>query len=310
MAEKENRSQAIKAEALRLGFSACGIAPANPVSSDAGYFRRWISKGYQAQMDYMKANEDKRLNPRLLVEGTRSIICVALNYYPEKRLNEHQPQFAYYAYGKDYHEVMRLKLQSLYAYINEELQSINGRVFCDTAPVLERYWAQQAGLGWIGKNNQLIIPGSGSYFFLGEIFVDVELAYDSPERNRCGKCNKCQKACPAQALEAPYLLNSNKCISYLTIENREDIPEKSREVLGNRIYGCDECQKVCPWNRFAIPCSTPELQPSEDFLDMKTSDWDELSVEEYRKLFKGSAVKRAKYEGLMRNIKAMRKPFG
>lgn len=306
MTEKDI-TQAIKAEALRLGFYACGIAPAEPVKTDAEHFRQWLSKGYQAQMKYLEDNEDKRLNPRLLVEDTRSIICVALNYYPQKRLKKEQLQFAYYAYGKDYHEVMKQKLRALYTYIHEKLLPVSGRVFCDTAPVLERYWAQQAGLGWIGKNNQLIIPGAGSYFFLGELFINAKLTYDSPGRNRCGNCNNCQKACPTQALEAPYLLNANKCISYLTIESREEIPETAQEKLGKRVYGCDECQKACPWNRFASPNVLPELQPSEAFLDMQSTDWDGLMVEEYRTLFKGSAVKRAKYEGLMRNLKALQK---
>lgn len=307
MNEKEKISQAIKAEALRLGFYACGIAPAKPVGEETEKFREWLSKGYHSQMKYMENHAEKRFDPGLLVERTRSIICVALNYYPKEPLKDNQLQFAYYAYGKDYHDVLKEKLQTLYDHINEQLIPVSGRVFCDTAPVPERYWAQQAGLGWIGKNTQLIIPGAGSYFFLGEIFVDAELAYDVPARNRCGNCNRCLNACPAQALEAPYLLNANKCISYLTIENKEDISEAAAACLGNRIYGCDECQKACPWNRFAVPNTTPELQPSEAFLHMQPSDWEGLDIENYRRLFKGSAVKRAKYEGLIRNIKAARK---
>ena len=299
-------SKEIKAEASRLGFSACGVAPAEKVNETASAaLCHRLSAGMQSGMNNMNNYLDKRLDPRLLMEGTQSIISVALNYYPSKFLKKDQYQFAWYAYGKDYHDVMEAKLNELLAFITTLTpRPLQSRIFCDTAPVLERYWAWRAGLGWIGKNTQLIIPHAGSCFFLGEIFLDRKLDfYDHPQPSRCGNCTRCLDACPTKALEAPLLLNSNRCLSYLTIEHRESIPLTEAKKMGNRIYGCDECQKACPWNRFAVPCQTPEFQPSEAFLEMKKEDWESLTEDQYRTLFKGSAVKRAKYGGLMRNIK-------
>lgn len=292
----------IKAEALRLGFSACGMARAEAVDETTSEaFKSWCAQGMQAGMNYMENHADKRLDPRLLMEGTRTIVSVALNYYPARQLREDQYQFAWYAYGKDYHDIMKAKLQALQACIAPH--PLQSRVFCDTAPVPERYWAQRAGLGWIGKNTQLIIPHAGSCFFLGEIFLNAEVDnYDVPQESRCGNCTRCLNACPTKALEAPYLLNSRRCLSYLTIENREEIPPAEGKKTGNKIYGCDDCQRACPWNRFATPCRTPELQPSDGFMQMEKEDWQALTEEQYRTLFKGSAVKRAKYAGLMRNI--------
>nr|WP_320057068.1 tRNA epoxyqueuosine(34) reductase QueG [uncultured Bacteroides sp.] len=302
---RDEYTNRIKAEALRLGFSACGIAPAEPITPEAEqHFKEWLSAGQQGEMAYMENNLEKRYDPRLLVEGTRSIVSVALNYYPQQQLHKDQYQFAWYAYGKDYHDVMREKMSALFSYINEQICPVSGRVFCDTAPVLDRYWAWRAGLGWIGKNTQLIIPRAGSTFFLGELFLNIELAYGTPQKNRCGNCNRCQQACPTQAFEAPYKLNATKCLSYLTIENRSEIPPQYASKMDGRIYGCDECQRVCPWTRFATPCTTPELQPSQDFMLMSKEDWHTLTEEQYRTLFKGSAVKRAKYSGLLRNIEA------
>lgn len=303
--DKETLSQQIKAEALRLGFSACGIARTHFVGENKTYLEQWLANNYEAGMGYMNNHLDKRCDPRLLVEGAKSVISVALNYYPSRKLNDDQLQFAYYAYGQDYHEVMKVKLASLFNYINEQLHPVNGRAFCDTAPVLDRYWAQQAGLGWIGKNTQLIIPHAGSYFFLGEILLDIELEYDSPMKSKCGNCRQCLDACPVKALEKPFILNSNRCISYLTIENKGGIEPELASEMGNHLYGCDDCQKCCPWNRFATPQQTPELEPSEAFLSMEKQDWASLTIEQYRTLFKGSAVKRAKYDGLMRNLKAI-----
>lgn len=303
--DKEKLSQQIKAEASRLGFSACGIACAQDVGESRIHLQKWLAEYNHAGMDYMANNLEKRCNPSLLVEGTKTVICLALNYYPSKRLREDQPQFAYYAYGKDYHEVMKSKLNDLFAYINE-LLPVNGRVFCDTAPVLERYWAQQAGLGWIGKNSQLIIPKAGSFFFLGELFLDIELNYDQPIKSRCGTCHRCLDACPTKALRNPYILDANRCLSYLTIENKGEINSDYLSMVGNHIYGCDDCQLCCPWNRFSKAHLIDELKPSELFLSMEKDDWQQLNIDHYRTLFKGSAVKRAKYEGLIRNIKAIR----
>ena len=300
--ETKINSKALKAEALRLGFSACGIAPAGPVDPvHRDFLKEWLGSGRHAEMAYMGNHFDKRCDPALLVEGTRCVVSVALNYYPATRLPEDEYQFAWYAYGKDYHDLMREKLTTLFRFIQEsDVPELDGRVFCDTAPVLERYWAWRAGLGWIGKNTQLIIPRAG------ELFLNTEAdTYDRPRPNRCGTCNRCLQACPTQALEAPYGLDARRCLSYLTIENKGEIPASISPLMGNRVYGCDECQKACPWNRFATPCRTPELQPSPEFMNMKKEDWQQLSEEKYRTLFKGSAVKRAKYSGLIRNIKQM-----
>lgn len=295
----------VKLEALRLGFSACGLTPADAVDESARlHFKQWLSDGHQADMAYMENHMEKRLDPRLLVEGARTVISVALNYYPAYQLNEDQYQFAWYAYGKDYHDIVRRKLTSLFEYIKEQMSpTASGRIFCDTAPVLERYWAWRSGLGWIGKNTQLILPHAGSCFFLGELFLDIAAdSYDTPMPNRCGSCTRCLDACPTKAIEAPFRLNSERCLSYLTIEHRGDIPSATGKKTGNKIYGCDDCLKACPWNRFSVPCQTPELQPSPSFLQMQKEDWHMLTEEQYKTLFKGGAVKRAKYSGLVRNI--------
>jgi epoxyqueuosine reductase len=297
-------SQLIKAEALRLGFSVCGIAPAEAVSHEtAQFFRHWLDEECHADMNYMANYLDKRLFPELLMEGTRSIVSVALNYYPEKRIADNRYQIAYYAYGQDYHRTIKEKLGTLLEYI-ARIIPVNGRIFCDTAPILERYWAWRAGLGWIGRNTQLIIPHAGSYYFLGELFLDIDLDYDTPQVSHCGNCMRCIQACPTSAIEAPYRLNAAKCLSYLTIENRGIIPPEYAARMKNYIYGCDECQKACPHNRFATPCNTADFQPAERLLNMGKADWQALTEEDYRRLFKGSAVKRAKYEGLKRNIRA------
>jgi epoxyqueuosine reductase len=304
-------SQLIKAEAMRLGFSACGISRAEPVDdTTAQAFRRWIATGGHADMAYMDNYADKRLDPTLLVDGARSVISVALNYYPTRQLPPDEYQLAWYAYGKDYHDVVKAKLRQLEAYLHQLCgdRAIESRIFCDTAPVLERYWAERGGIGWRGKSTQLIIPHAGTCFFLGEVIVSAEAsAYDRPMKNRCGTCTRCLDACPTKALKAPFCLNSASCLSYLTIEHRGDIPSAEALKMGNKIYGCDECQRACPWNRFATPCTTAEFQPSEELLQMDREQWHELSEERYRRLFKGSAVKRAKYSGLMRNIRAAMK---
>lgn len=302
-------TQQIKAEALRLGFSACGLAPAEAVDEKTAHaFRQWLADGCQGEMAYMQNYVDKRLDPRLLVEGARTVISVALNYYPKVKLPAEGYQIAWYAYGKDYHDVMKAKLHTLLKFI-EDTYSATGRVFCDTAPVLERYWAWRAGLGWTGKNTQLIIPHAGSCFFLGEIMLDQTADfYDAPLENHCGNCTRCLDACPTKALEAPFRLNSAKCLSYLTIEYRGELPPDIGQKMGKNIYGCDECQRACPYTRFASPSATEEFAPSPALLSMQKDDWHQLTQEQYRLLFKGSAVKRAKYEGLRRNIR-MHKDF-
>lgn len=300
-------SQQIKEYAYSLGFDACGICKAESVNAEEQrHFNEWIDLGYHADMDYMARNTDKRFDPTLLVENARSVICVALNYYPQVKQTEEHPQFAYYAYGKDYHEVVKEKLNKLFDYIRSSQPTVNGRCFVDTAPVLERYWAAKAGLGFIGKNSLLIIPKMGSYFFLGELIIDLTLEYDAPLTLSCGNCTRCLDACPTKAIVSPKVINARRCISYQTIENKGDIDASISLNLYNRFYGCDICQQVCPWNKYARPHKTMEFDPSQAFLDLSFDKLDNLSVEEYQQIFKGSAVKRAKYAGLKRNLEALK----
>lgn len=298
-------TQQIKDEAQRLGFSACGVAKADRVSDEqAGHLKQWLDQGQNAGMDYMNNYFEKRIDPRLLMEGLRSIVSVAMNYAPAHRLPDDEPQIAAYALGKDYHDVMKKKLFQLAAFVEQQVgESLVYRVFVDSGPVLERYWAVQAGLGWIGRNRLLIIPKAGSEFFLGELFLNIPLDYDRPQPNRCGKCHQCIDHCPTHALSPDGGFDANHCLSYQTIENRGPLSDEAKAAMGDFIYGCDRCQQACPWNRFATPNNTPEFQPTDELLSMTEEKWEHLSIEDYRRLFKGSAVKRAKYEGLMRNIR-------
>lgn len=298
-------SEEIKQYAHSLGFDACGISRARDSEQEANYMK-WLSEECHADMGYLERNIEKRLDPRLLVEGAKSIISVALNYYPHQTLPQDVPQFAYYAYGEDYHYVVRGKLKQLFDFIKTRFPETSGRYFSDSAPVLERFWAAQAGIGFVGKNTLLIIPGKGSYFFLGELIVDIELDYDAPISQNCGKCRRCIEACPTGAIEKPHWLNANKCISYQTIENKGEISPEIVPKLSNNVYGCDICQKVCPWNRFAKPHQTNEFFPSEEFLSLDEEKLLEMDEETYRRIFKKSAVKRAKFAGLKRNINTLR----
>lgn len=301
-ADARQLSEKIKAEAANLGFFACGIAEAGPVDAAvAERFRSWIACGGHAGMDYMARNVDKRLDPRLLADGVRSIVCVALAYAQRRRIPDGEYQFAEYAYGEDYHDVMKSKLRTLAAACGF---GDGCRVFCDTAPVLERYWAVRAGLGWTGRNRQLIVPGAGSMFFLGELFLPVELDYDRPVSGRCGSCRACVEACPTGALSSCGGFDSGRCLSYQTIENRGVIPPSVSAAMGDFIYGCDRCQRACPWNRFGVYAAEPRLMPCLGLMEMRKADWRQLTADEYRRIFKGSAVKRVKYDGLMRNIRA------
>ncbi len=256
-------------------------------------------------MNYLERNIEKRLDPRKLVDGAKSVVCVALNYYPPQKLPPDVPQFAYYAYGADYHRVVKEKLSQLLAFIRSRYPSVSGRFFSDSAPVLERLWAERAGIGFVGKNTLLIIPKKGSYFFLGELILDLELDYDTPVAQNCGSCTRCIDACPAHAIEKPRWVNARKCISYQTIENKSEIPEEMAPLLQNNVYGCDICQKVCPWNRFAVPHNTPEFNPSDGFLSLDAEKLRKMTEDDFRSLFRHSAVRRAGFEGLRRNIRAL-----
>lgn len=308
MLQKLSISQYIKDQAVLLGFDTIGICKAEEIEKEQQQnLNSWLEKGYYADMGYLSRNIDKRINPTLLVENAKSIVCVALNYYPAQTQFESAPQFAYYAYGKDYHDIIKAKLKQLFDYIKTIYPNVNGRYFVDTAPVLERYWAAQAGLGFIGKNGLLIIPQKGSYFFLGELILDIELEYDKPLNLSCGTCERCLNACPTNALISPYVMSAKKCISYQTIENRSEIDSEIVPQLNNYIYGCDICQKCCPWNKFSLPNQTVEFQPSEEFLSLTSEKIESMDEDDYRRIFKGSAVKRVKFSGLKRNLTALKK---
>lgn len=298
--DKKELSTYIKAEAKRLGFDICGIAKAMPVNIETvEYCDNWLKKGHNGSMGYLERNCEKRYDPTQLVKGCRSIISVAMNYTPAEQIKG----ISDYAQGCDYHKAVKERLFRLLKSIND-IMPCNGRAFCDSAPVLERYWAVRAGLGWIGKNRQLIIPGKGSEFFLGELLVNIELDYDMPfEGERCGECLKCIEQCPTAALSSQGF-DARNCLSYLTIEHRGELPENIGKKMKNSFYGCDCCQKACPHNRFALPNSISELQPSHELLQMKENDWKNLTEKQYSSLFSHSAVERCGYEQLVRNIKA------
>lgn len=297
-------SDKIKQYALSLGFDACGICRAESAGEENN-LREWIKLNYQGDMSYLERNIEKRDDPRLLVPGAKSIVSVALNYYPKETRDPELPQFAYYAYGKDYHFVVKDKLKQLLKYIQTIFPDTEGRCFSDSAPVLERYWAAKAGLGFIGKNTLLIIPGKGSFFFLGELIINQELDYDSPIDLSCGSCKRCLEACPTSAIEKPNLVNATRCISYQTIEKKGDHDEDVS--TGDWVYGCDVCQLVCPWNRFSQPHSTPEFNPSPEFLSLDLSNLQSMDQEQFRTIFSKSAVKRAKLAGMQRNVRHLSK---
>lgn len=298
----------IEAEALRLGFTACGFAQTEPVDEEAvEVLDRWTGQGYHADMGYMERNRELRLDPTLLLPGCRTLIVVALNYYPQQLLPKESYQIAYYAYGKDYHRVVKDKLHQLLAYIRALVPDVKGRAFCDTAPLLERYWAVKAGLGFIGRNRTLIIPGQGSYCFLGVLAIDAEVEiteHIEPQHVKfCEGCNRCLKACPTGALTTEGV-DCRRCLSYLTIEHRGTLPSEIIGKLGKRIYGCDTCQQVCPHNSKAMPTSEPLFAMSPDVASLIYEQWQQLTPEQYAVLFKDSAMERAGYEGLCRNIEA------
>ena len=298
-------SEEIKQHALSLGFDACGICRGEESEQEVHY-RRWLLEECHAGMGYLERNIDKRMDPRLLVEGAKSIISVALNYFPHRFQHEDAPQFAYYAYGEDYHDIVKGKLSRLFDFIKLRFPGVSGRYFSDSAPVLERFWAARSGLGFVGKNTLLIIPGKGSYFFLGELIVDLKLDYDSPVSQNCGKCRRCLDACPTGAIEKPHWVNARKCISYQTIENKGEISPEIVPRLNNNVYGCDICQIVCPWNRYARPHNTPGFNPSDEFLSLDYKRLQEMDEDTYRRIFRRSAVKRAKFAGLKRNVTALK----
>ncbi|PKQ62701.1 tRNA epoxyqueuosine(34) reductase QueG [Labilibaculum filiforme] len=303
------KSKLIKAKALELGLDLCGIAKADFLEDEKENFQSWLEKKYHGEMTYMTNNIEKRLDPRLLVENTKSVVVVGLNYFPkEQQQDPKAPIIAKYAYGKDYHFVLKDRLNQLLEYINTEIGEVSGRAFVDSAPILEHAWAKKAGLGWIGKNSLLLNRKIGSFLFLGELLIDMELEYeDEKYQDFCGGCSKCIRACPTGAITEPYVVNGSKCISYFTIELKGEIPEEMKGKFENRAFGCDICQDVCPWNRMAKAHSVPEFEPNPDVLSLSKLEWEQMDAHKFGELFKNSAVKRTKLKGLKRNIDFLNK---
>ena len=293
----------IKSEAYRLGFDACGMSKAESLKLEASHLKTWLKKRLHGEMGYMSNYFEKRIDPIKLIPGTKSVISLLLNYHTsEKQEDSSAPIISAYAYGRDYHKVIRKKLKQLFQVIKENIPNVNGRVFVDSAPVLERAWAARAGLGWIGKNSMLISPKFGSFVFIGTILTDLELEYDSPMNEMCGGCTKCLTGCPTRAIIRPKIVDGRKCISYYTIEYKGVLPEKYRNNFHNRVFGCDICQDVCPWNRKIPEHKIKEFEPKKELMKMTKEDWTKLDEERYNRLFEGSAMKRVKYLGLKRNI--------
>ncbi|AUC16424.1 tRNA epoxyqueuosine(34) reductase QueG [Tenacibaculum sp. SZ-18] len=296
-------SKLIKKHASYLGFLDCGIAKADFLEKEAPRLETWLQNNYHGQMQYMENHFDKRLDPRLLVEGAKSVISLSYNYYPEQIQEKNSYKVAKYAYGEDYHHVIKSKLFALLEFLREEIGNINGRCFVDSAPVLERAWAERAGLGWNGKHTLLIQKKQGSFFFLAELIIDLELEYDQPfTTDHCGSCTRCIDACPTDAILPNNSIDASKCISYATIELKDNIPLTFKDKMEDWMFGCDICQDVCPWNRFSKPHNQPLFSPKDSMLEMDKRDWQELTEETFKKVFKKSAVKRTKYAGLTRNI--------
>ncbi|MEN9336088.1 MAG: Epoxyqueuosine reductase [Bacteroidota bacterium] len=295
-------SNQIKAEAKRLGFLSCGISKAGFLEAEAPRLEKWLKNGFHGEMHYMENHFDKRLDPTLLVEDAKSVISLLLNYYPEQTQNPDSYQISKYAYGQDYHFVIKDKLKELLFFIQNEIGEVNGRAFVDSAPVLDKAWAAKSGLGWVGKNANLITQKTGSFYFIAELIVDLELEHDLPTTDHCGTCTACIDACPTQAIVAPYVVDGSKCISYFTIELKEQLPAEMKGAWNDWMFGCDVCQDVCPWNRFAKPHQEPAFSPHPDLLQFTKKDWEEITEETFRKVFKNSAVKRTQFKGLQRNI--------
>jgi epoxyqueuosine reductase len=301
------RTRFIKATAHKLGFSFCGLSRAEFLEEEAPRLEAWLRRHYQGKMQYLENYFDKRLDPTLLVPGARSVVSLLYNYYPENTLASGSSPASYkvarYAYGEDYHVVIKEKLQEFLQAIRANIGEVNGRAFVDSAPVMERVWAKKGGLGWIGKNSLLLNRDAGSFFFLAELIIDLELEYDGPVKDYCGTCTACMDACPTDAIPEPYVVDGSKCISYFTIELKEEIPAEVKGKFQNWIFGCDICQEVCPWNRFAKPHHEPRFNPSPEVQGFSNEDWRELTEEVFRDVFRKSPLKRTRYDGIKRNIR-------
>jgi epoxyqueuosine reductase len=302
-----NFTSLIKNKALELGFSSIGISKAGFLEEEAPRFESWLSQNKNGKMKYMENHFDKRLDPTLLVDDAKSVISLLFNYFPSEQLNQNDLKISKYAYGEDYHFVVKDKLHLLMEFIHEQIGEVNGRAFVDSAPVLEKAWAKKSGLGWMGKNSNIITKKNGSYFFLSELIIDLDLDYDGPQTDHCGTCTACIDACPTQAI-SPYNVDGNKCISYFTIELKEAIPSEMKGTFDNWMFGCDVCMDVCPWNRFAKPHNEPRFLMNPVLQSFSKSDWIEISEEVFNKAFKDSPLKRSKYNGIKRNIDFLLKP--
>ena len=299
---KEKHTELIKQEAKRLGLLACGISKAEFLEEEAPRLEQYLKKNMQGEMTYLENHFDKRLDPTLLVPGSKSVISVLLNYYPEETQTTQTYKVSKYAYGTDYHFVIKDKLKRLLHFINDEIGEVHGRAFVDSAPVLDKAWAAKSGLGWVGKHTLLLTKHVGSFYFVAELIVDLELNYDAPVTDHCGSCTACIDACPTQAIVADRVVDGSKCISYYTIELKNEIPISEKGKFDDWIFGCDICQDVCPWNRFSKPHNEPLFNPHPDLLSMTKKDWKEITEEVFKEVFRKSPVKRTKFSGLIRNI--------
>jgi epoxyqueuosine reductase len=300
-----NIAQQIKEEAYRLGFEHVGFSKANFLEEEAPRLEQWLTNNYHGKMAYMENWFDKRLDPRLLVDDAKTVISLLLNYYPPQMQNMEAPQISKYAYGRDYHFVIKEKLKELLHFIQENVGDVNGRAFVDSAPVLDRAWAKKSGLGWIGKNGNLINTKSGSFYFIAELIIDLDLPTDAPIRDYCGTCTRCIDACPTEAIIAPKIVDGSKCISYFTIELKEQIPSSYKGKLDNWAFGCDTCQDVCPWNRFSKPTNEKDFIPHDNRLSWSREEWEEITEEVFKKVFKESPLGRAGYQKVKDNFKLL-----
>ncbi len=303
MNNKLQYSSIIKQEAKRLGFDFCGISKAEFLEEEAPRLEKWLNSNMHGKMEYMENYFDKRLDPTLLVDGAKSVVSLLYNYYPEQTQHHTDaPKISKYAYGKDYHEIIKEKLKEFLHTLKEKIGDVNGRAFVDSAPVLDKAWAKRSGLGWIGKNANLINKQQGSFFFIAELIIDLDLNYDGPIADYCGTCTRCLDACPTEAIVAPYIVDGSKCISYLTIELKENIPTEFKNKMDNWAFGCDVCQDVCPWNRFSTTHHEVQFSNQTGLLDLTKDEWFEMTEDTFNYVFKQSAVKRTKYKGLKRNL--------
>jgi epoxyqueuosine reductase len=302
MQGKQLYTQQIKTVAKRLGFLSCGFSKAEFIEEEAPRLESWLKNGMHAAMQYMENHFDKRLDPTRLVQGARSVISLTLNYYPEQTQTDDTYKISKYAYGQDYHHVIKSRLRQLQEFISAEIGEVNGRAFVDSAPVLDKAWAVRSGLGWMGKHSNVLTRQSGSFYFIAELITDLDLEYDTPVTDHCGTCTACIDACPTGAIVQPYMVDGSKCISYFTIELKNEIPGSVKGQFDDWVFGCDICQDVCPWNRFSRPHNEPLFNPHPDVLSMSRRDWEEITETVFKKVFKKSAVKRTKFTGLKRNI--------